>query len=256
MITKEQIEKLSQDYQIDSFTLFREYLQLIFLKSLYQHKKADKIYFKGGTALHLLFNSPRFSEDLDFSTPYGRKEIKRIIKEVEQWLQREIPEAKILLLYQGKKSIRFRLKYQSSYFKYPLVIRVDFNEREKPKKILASPLVTPFPIIFFPIVAHLSEEEILAEKIRAFLFRGKGRDVFDIWFLLEKKVKFDKSLIVQKLKEARKKFSQEELIKKIKDFSQKKLELDLNKFLPQYQRKIIPILKSKLKTLLKVGIER
>jgi len=251
MITKEQIEKLSQDYQIDSFTVFREYLQLVFLKSLYQHKKGDKIYFKGGTALHFLFNSSRFSEDLDFSTLYGKKEIKRILKEVELWLQKEIPETKILLLYQGKKSIRFRLKYQSFYFKYPLVIRIDFNEKEKPKKILVSPIITSFPIMFFPIVVYLSGEEILAEKIRAFLFRGKGRDIFDIWFLLERKVKFNKGLIVQKLKEVRKKFNQEELIKKIKEFSQKKLEFDLNKFLPQNQRKIIPILKIKLEALLK-----
>ncbi|MBI4675942.1 MAG: nucleotidyl transferase AbiEii/AbiGii toxin family protein [Chloroflexi bacterium] len=34
----------------------------------YQQPQTDRIYFKGGTALRTLYDSPRFSEDLDFSS--------------------------------------------------------------------------------------------------------------------------------------------------------------------------------------------
>ena len=36
MITKEQAETLAKEYQIDGFTIMREYLQLLFLSYLYQ----------------------------------------------------------------------------------------------------------------------------------------------------------------------------------------------------------------------------
>ncbi|MBL7150425.1 nucleotidyl transferase AbiEii/AbiGii toxin family protein, partial [Candidatus Microgenomates bacterium] len=205
---------------------------------------STKIYFKGGTAIHLLFNSSRFSEDLDFSTSYNKQQIKKVVKEVEKDLRKELDEIKIFTLYQGKKSIRFRLEYTASYFKYPFVIRLDFIKEEKFKKGVSSPLMTRFPI-FFPVILHLSAEEILAEKIRALLTRGKGRDVFDLWFLLEKGVKIDNYLVVEKLKTINKQFSQEKLIEKIKNFSLKRLEFDLSQFLPQQQRKIIKTLKKR-----------
>ena len=41
--------------------------KLIFLSYLYQEPGSEKLLFKGGTALRIVFKSPRFSEDLDFS---------------------------------------------------------------------------------------------------------------------------------------------------------------------------------------------
>ena len=243
MITQGQIENLAQDFKIDKFTIFREYLQLVFLSYLYQNKKANKIYFKGGTAIHLLLGSPRFSEDLDFGTGYERKKIKEIIGEIKNQIKRELPEVEISLLYQGKKSLRFRFKYQLLGFKYPFSVRLDFTQKEKPKKTVTSPLVTRFPLVFFPLVPHLSFEEILAEKVRAFLIRGKGRDLFDLWFLLEKGIKIDYFLVEQKLKEVGRKFKRELFLKKIKNYPFKNLKSDLAKFLPQSQREIIGILK-------------
>ena len=245
MITQNQIKELAEYYQIDEFTVFREYLQLLFLNYLYRHKKSTKIYFKGGTAIHLLLISPRFSEDLDFSTSHDKKQIKEIVREINQELGKELLGIKTSILYQGKKSIRLRLQYLSSYFKYPFVLRLDFAEKEKPERVITSPLVTKFPLVF-PVISHLSAKEILAEKIRALLTRGKGRDIFDLWFLLEKGVKINKGLVEKKLKEINKQFSQEKLVKKIKSFPLKKLESDLNQFLPQQQRKMVKTLKERL----------
>jgi len=234
MITQEQIESLSKLYYIDSFTIKREYLQLVFLSHLYQRKEAKHIYFKGGTAIRLLFESPRFSEDLDFSTTYNKKEIKKIVKDIEKSIQQEIPKLQILSLYSGKETERFRIKYQPDKNKYPLTVRLDFHQVKKVGKIAISPLLTKFPIVIFPLISHLSAEAILEEKINALATRGKGRDFFDVWYLLEKGTPHPK------------KIDREKILKKIKQLSPSNLNRDLAQFLPKSQRQIVGLLKERL----------
>lgn len=247
MITKEQATSLSKKFKIDRFTVFREYLQLVALNELYQLTRSTKVYFKGGTAIHFLFGSPRFSEDLDFATKYKTSEIKQIVDELEKKIQLQIPSLAVRLLYKGSKSVRFRLRYKSIDFKYPFAIRLDFFiERKKPSNIKTSPIMTDFPIMFFPVVSHLTSEEILAEKIRAVLIRGKGRDYFDLWFLLEKKVKIEEALVEKKMNQVGKKFSRQDLIEKVRKISTKEIKKDLSQFLPPMQGKAIPQLKERL----------
>ncbi len=253
MITKPQIETLSKKYQVDGFTIMREFLQLSFLSYLYQNRKGGQIYFKGGTAIRLLYNSPRFSEDLDFSTLYNQKQIKQIIQELEETIQKELPEIKISFLYSGKTGIRYRVKYQPSDFKYPIIIRLDFTIVKKIEQVTVSPLITEFPITVFPLVPHLSETEILAEKIRALATRNKGRDLFDVWYLLEKGVFLDEKLVKIKFLENHAKFNKKDLIKKIESYPQDRLDLDLAQFLPKSQRQIMGMLINLLKQKLIAG---
>ena len=246
MISDTQLEQLSQYFKIDKSTIFREYLQILFLNYLYKEKRSEKIYFKGGTCLHLCYNSPRFSEDLDFSTILPKKEIERLLKETMKNFQLEAPETKLNFVYQGKKSLRYSLKYQSKSLKYPQTIRLDFSR----EKIFLEPnilsLKTKFPIVVFSLISCQKEEEISAEKIRAFLKRGKGRDIFDLWYLLNKEVSIDQKLLEKKLKITGSKFDKNSFLKKIKNYSEKKIYLDLAKFLPANYRKIIPELKKRL----------
>lgn len=254
MMTQGQVMDLSRFYHIDEFSIRREYLQLLFLSYLYQHKKADDIYFKGGTAIHLLFDSPRFSEDLDFSTTFDKKNIKSIINDVQNSMKKELNGLQILLLYTGSLGIRYRIKYVAPDFKYPFVIRLDFSNK-KAIEANTTLISTRFPIVQFPVVRHVSSIEILAEKIRALYCRSKGRDIFDVWYLLEKGVTLDNKLIRIKIKEIGDDFQETKLLEKIKNLSDTQLRLDLAKFLPITQKKIIPLLKEslfkKIKTLLK-----
>jgi len=105
-------------------------------------------------------------------------------------------------------------------------------------------LETEYPVIPYPLVVHLSWEEILAEKIRAIFTRAKGRDLFDLWFLLSKNIKIDEKMVDAKMKFYNKKFDYNELKKKIESFDEKEIFLDLNKFLPVTHRKIVKDLKS------------
>ncbi len=82
MISIETLEKLSKQYQIALFpNIVREYFQHLFLAELYKFPDAGKLLFKGGTALRIVYGSPRFSEDLDFSL-FGveQKEIKSFVE--------------------------------------------------------------------------------------------------------------------------------------------------------------------------------
>ena len=256
MISETQLEELSRYFKIDRFTVFREYLQILFLNYFYREKLTEKIYFKGGTCLHLFYNSPRFSEDLDFSTTLSSKKIRELLNKTMKTLKIEIPELSLNFIYRGKNSLRFKIKYQGKLFKYPLTIRLDFSFG----KIFLEPniftLKTKFPISPFSLISCLKEEEILSEKIRAFLWRKKGRDIFDLWYLLDKGVVINRELLKKKLKMAKLKFDKDSFLRKIKNYPEKKIYLDLAKFLPLNYRKIIPELKERLISILVKGLNK
>src|SRR3989338_1884133 len=67
MIEKRQVQKLAERWQTTVDNVVREYFQQLFLSRLYQEKGTDRLFFKGGTALRIIWQSPRFSEDLDFT---------------------------------------------------------------------------------------------------------------------------------------------------------------------------------------------
>src|SRR5581483_9392999 len=68
MISNASIQELAHKSQTTELNVRREYVQHLFLAYFYQQPQTDKIYFKGGTALRMLYDSQRFSEHLDFSS--------------------------------------------------------------------------------------------------------------------------------------------------------------------------------------------
>ena len=60
-----------------------------------------------------------------------------------------------------------------------------------------------------------SLDHIFAEKVRALLVRGMARDLYDLWFLLERGVKPDIELINSKLALYDKSYSYEEMSERI-----------------------------------------
>ena len=64
-VIKQQL-KNSKSVQ-EKINYLREFLQIMILKNIYDQKAFNNIAFLGGTALRILFNINRFSEDLDFS---------------------------------------------------------------------------------------------------------------------------------------------------------------------------------------------
>jgi predicted nucleotidyltransferase component of viral defense system len=235
MITKEQINLISKERKINEITIFREYLQVLFLNELYSKKQSEKVFFKGGTSLHLIYNAPRFSEDLDFTVELREEQFLKFI-----WNLFEEISKKENIEFKERKSIsgkRFLLSATPTILPYRLFVNLDFSFREKvifPQKSIIN---TGYPIIFTSYVWHLSKDEIFAEKIRALLTRAKGRDLYDLWYLLTQGAKIDKNLVKRKLKYYNlENIKKEELLKKIKKFSKKDFILDVRPFVSFDQR--------------------
>lgn len=247
MLDEETAQQLSQELKIDLFTIYREYLQVLFLKYLYRQRESQKIYFKGGTALRLLFGSFRFSEDLDFTSLLSAKKLEQLINQSVRALSKEEPGVSFKRMDSISISYVGRIFLEVPKYKFPLTVRLDFSLREKPVlPIKSSFLETVFPVAPYPYVSHLTIEEMLAEKVRTILTRSRGRDIFDLWFLLSKKVSIDWNLVNKKMAIYNKKVSYEDLSKKVEKFPQEEIKSDLTKFLPMSHRNLIKELKTLL----------
>src|SRR3990167_10374175 len=104
MISTETLEKIGKDYQMGVFpNIVREYFQNVFLEQLYKLPGAEKLLFKGGTALRIIYGSPRFSEDLDFSL-FGvlPHEVKQTVENLFVSVLKEIGQIGIKVELGGK----------------------------------------------------------------------------------------------------------------------------------------------------------
>jgi len=246
MISKEQIKEISQRFSIDEFTILREYIQIVFLGVLYSRKKSQDIYFKGGTAIHLLLKSSRFSEDLDFTAKLTIAELKDCLEDVLKKVNLVIPDTTLKKVDIGNKSLSGILSYQTEEMKFPLNVQIEFSIREKLFTEEEKVLETDFPISPQPIIRHLGWQEVLAEKIRAFMIRAKGRDVYDIWYLLSKGIDIDWKMVNRKLEFYKKTVSFQDVYEEVGKFDDKKIKDDLQKFLPAYDRNLVVHLKTLL----------
>lgn len=235
MITKDQIAQLSKKHKINETTIFREYLQVLFLSKLYEFPEGKEIFFKGGTALHLIYKAPRFSEDLDFTVNISEKKflglIPKVFNELAKEGEFEFKERKTIA---GKRFLVTALPF---ILPYKVFINLDFSFRERIFAPQKSILETDYPVLFTSYIYHLSKEEIFAEKIRAILTRKKGRDLYDLWFLMNLGVRVEEKLIRKKLKYYNlEKIKGEEIFKKIEQFSKKDFIQDLRPFVPISER--------------------
>jgi predicted nucleotidyltransferase component of viral defense system len=243
MISKTQINEFSKRFAIDEFTIIREYIQIVFLSVFYGTAQSQKVYFKGGTAIRLLLKSGRFSEDLDFTSDLTARELDSLVNETVKKVSAIIPDMKLKRTEENKFAYTGILSYQPEGMKQPLNIHLDFSLREKSETSKETVLESDFPVVPLPVVRHMNWPEILAEKIRAFLYRLKGRDVYDLWFMLQKGVELDWKMINRKTALYKMKTSLQDLIDRIGHFEDKKLKNDLAKFLPARDRNFVEQLK-------------
>jgi predicted nucleotidyltransferase component of viral defense system len=251
MIERELIINLARKFNIDEYSILREYLQLLFLRDFYGFPKSTNVYFKGGTAIHFLIGSFRFSEDLDFTTAISRKDTKQLVRATVEKSNLEAPGLESKILSDTINSLVCRLSFPTELSIRPLTINIEFSFREKPLTRKISLIESEVPGSPYPLVVHFDFEEILAEKVRAVLTRNQGRDIFDFWFLLSKGIKINTRFIKSKMSFYGQEFSNDRLKKAIDGITTQSLKDDLEKFLPKSHRKMI----SELKTLLLNKIE-
>lgn len=192
MISIETLEKLGRQYQMGVFpNIVREYFQHIFLGELYKLPDAEKLLFKGGTALRIVYGSPRFSEDLDFSLfGIAQNEIKTFVEGLFVHVLAEMARAGIKVElgdkigatsggYFGIASFRM--------FEYPPV-GVKINVSSRDGRIVTGE-VDSVANNFAPTytIIHLPQVEIVEEKVfDALRKRKKPRDFYDLYIIMRK----------------------------------------------------------------------
>lgn len=199
MITKDELREYAKLRALNLGQAEKDYFQNIILFMLYQ-KYGSELIFKGGTALNKCYGLNRFSEDLDFTG----KDIGNMEELVEMGLRRFLIEfeiqskkypdgLKVILRLRGPLYVGIR----QSLCRFEIDLSLRENVILEPNVKTIGRFLEEVPVFD---VFVMQEKEILAEKIGAILTRNYARDVYDLWFLLERDIKPDIKLIKEKLK--------------------------------------------------------
>lgn len=235
MITQDQLKSFVKKYKMSEPVIAREYLQLLFLSKFYGARGSQRVFFKGGTAIHLLFGAPRFSEDLDFTVELKELEFSRLLQKALDNFTIEV-EATL----KPRKTItgkRYSLQVSKGVLSFPVFITLDFSFREKVLSPQYAAITTEFPVVFTSFVYYMSKEELLAEKIRALLTRRKGRDLYDLWYLVSHNTRFDDAMVEKKLTYyGLTRVKKDTIFARVNEFPKKEFVLDLRPFVPLSQR--------------------
>jgi len=103
----------------------------------------------------------------------------------------------------GADSLAGRFRYEGPLFDGSDgsrgTIWVDVSLRERVPTTVLVVGRTPYAEVPQLVLTCLEIEHLMAEKVRALLVRSKARDLFDVAFLLDRKVEAPRTLIDQKL---------------------------------------------------------
>jgi len=196
MIDARQVRELADRYQTTADNVVREYFQHLFLSHLYRQKDADHLLFKGGTALRIIWQSPRFSEDLDFTSLTGRRAgahapIHAIESLLEKTLVAVEGEGVHVKIDEAKKTSGGYfsiLQFEGEGNRGGIQLEISLRAAGKAKgntALIPSEFLPPFTLI------HLEEKILVHEKVDALLTRAKPRDFYDLYFILRSRLAFD-----------------------------------------------------------------
>jgi predicted nucleotidyltransferase component of viral defense system len=215
--------------------LLREYLQYKILEAIFESSLADKLTFKGGTCIHMVHGSPRFSEDLDFDNPgISRHDFEALSQSVKKTLELQGYTVELKNTYQDafRASLRFPgLLHDSGISGHrdeKLLIQID----TEPQEVQYNP--DKFILNKFDVFSRINivPAEILAAQIIFCIFnrsRPMGRDFFDVVFLLGKsRMNFD--YLTRKMSIRNKKELRERLLSRCAQLDFSRLAKDLEPF--------------------------
>ncbi|OGC10495.1 hypothetical protein A3J90_01225 [candidate division WOR-1 bacterium RIFOXYC2_FULL_37_10] len=194
-----------------------EYLQYEVLDSLFKQRGSENLSFIGGTAIRIIHNSQRFSEDLDFDNfGLNYNEFKEIMARALKELELKGFSVEERFLSKDKNYhcyIKFKDILQSFDIakdkKEKIFLSIDVEKKEKIGQSELK-IINKFGV-FRKIPVNLPQV-LLSQKLLAILFRKreKGRDFYDTSFLsaktkpdyeyIEKITGLDKQEFIDKIK--------------------------------------------------------
>jgi predicted nucleotidyltransferase component of viral defense system len=236
MLSLKQIEQYyPENLRIFKKNILREYLQYKILEIIFNSDLASKLSFLGGTALRIIYGNKRFSEDLDFDNfGLSQRDFSLLAEEIEKNLKKEGYAVEIRNVFKGA---------YRCYVKIPNILYDNKISDLAEEKIMIQIDTAPHNFSYAPdkkiinkfdVFTHIFATPIdilLSQKIYAVLNRkrAKGRDFFDVFFLLqrakpnydylEKKIKIKNGKELKKLLIARaQKINFKELVGDVEQF--------------------------------------
>jgi len=172
--------------------ILREYIQYKLLEAIYSSEFGRNMVFMGGTAVRILHENKRFSEDLDFdNNGMDQKTFISMSKLALRALEREGLKAELKNVFKcayhayiGISDILHSYGI-SHHQEEKITIQLDMEAQNADYKP-DHPFINKFDV--FLRINAVPVNTLLSQKIYAFLNRKrvKGRDIFDISFLLGK----------------------------------------------------------------------
>lgn len=195
MISIEQIKNYFpvqvQDNAVIYKYMVKEYLQLLILDYLSSTPYVQKIVFIGGTNLRLVKGIDRFSEDLDFDCKnFSEQEFMEMTDAIIVFLNRSGWSVET----RDKSNTRLTAFRRSIYF--PGLLFSMRLSGHKDERFLVKVECQDQGIAYKPVIVNISgcgfffpfpvptDSVMCSMKISAMLSRSKGRDFYDLMFLL------------------------------------------------------------------------
>ena len=171
--------------------ILKEYIQLMVLNYLSSSVYVRKLVFIGGTNLRLVKGIDRFSEDLDFDCKdFSKQEFMEMTDDVIRFLNRSGLNA------QAKDRDNTKLKAYRRNVYFPELL-FDMNlSGHREERFLLKIETQDQKILYEPVIANIqgcgyffpfpvpSDGVLCGMKIAAMISRAKGRDFYDLMFLL------------------------------------------------------------------------
>ena len=192
MLTQESLRALATQYHTSEYpNIVREYFQHLFLTAFYKREAATNLLFKGGTALRIVYGSPRFSEDLDFSLfNIAAHERTAVIENLFQDTLAELEQMGMHVSLGDKFGPTtdgyFGMANVQIYDYPPVTIEINISNRNGRKvqggvATIANDFVPTYNLF------HLPQSDIVEEKVfSALLGRHKARDFYDLYYIMRK----------------------------------------------------------------------
>ena len=178
--------------------ILREYLQYKILQIIFDNPDYSRqLCFLGGTCLRIVHDNFRFSEDIDFDNfQLTEPDFQSLSDSIKKQLEREGYEVQMKTVYKGA---------YHCYIRFPALLFDEGLSGHREQKILIQLDTEPQNYEYHPVKYILNRfdvfteipvtppEILLAQKFYSILNRkrAKGRDFFDVIFLLSKDIRPD-----------------------------------------------------------------
>ena len=227
--------------------LLREYLQYKILEIIYESPYANGLCFLGGTCIRIVHGNQRFSEDLDFDNlSLSEADFENVARIIKRELTREGFKTDMRTIVKGAWHCHVKfpgLLYEkglSGHKEEKILIQLDTEPQHfdyEPERfilnrfeVFTTILTTPLPLL-------------MAQKLYAIInrVRNKGRDFFDLVFLMGRNIQPDYEYLENKLSVSDPEALKNVLLEKCRQLDMEEMAKDVEPFLfkPTDRKKVI-----------------